>query len=88
MITKQFKIVNAIIAVLAIAAFIYFQYSMKTDELGGYKQGTEQYNGYRYAQDNSLKSADHCDDDPEVNPNKEFLEGCKTYFEHQEDALK
>ena len=37
MITKQFKIVNAIIAVLAIAAFIYFQYSMKTDELGGYK---------------------------------------------------
>jgi hypothetical protein len=88
MITKQFKIVNAIIAVLAIAAFIYFQYSMRTDELGGYKQGTEQYNGYRYAQDNSLKSADQCDDDPEINVNDEFLEGCKTYFEHQEDALK
>ncbi|MFN0297762.1 hypothetical protein ACKVE0_09545 [Acinetobacter albensis] len=88
MITKQFKIVNAIIAVLAIAAFIYFQYSMRTEELGGFKEGTEQYNGYRYAQDNSLKSADQCDDDAEVNPNKEFLEGCKTYFEHQEDALK
>ena len=88
MITKQFKIVNAIIAVLAIAAFVYFQYSMKTDELGGYKQGTEQYNGYRYAQDNSLKSADQCNDDAEVNANKDFLEGCKTYFEHQEEALK
>ncbi|WP_227592262.1 hypothetical protein [Acinetobacter sp. TTH0-4] len=61
---------------------------MKTDELGGYKQGTEQYNGYRYAQDNSLKSADQCNDDAEVNANKDFLEGCKTYFEHQEEALK
>ena len=81
MITKQFKIVNAIIAVLAIAAFIYFQYSMKTDELGGYKQGTEQYNGYRYAQDNQLKSADQCDDDPEIYVNDEFLEGCKKLFE-------
>ena len=80
MITKQFKIVNAIIAVLAIAAFIYFQYSMKTDELGGYKQGTEQYNGYRYAQDNQLKSVDQCDDDAEININDEFLEGCKQFF--------
>lgn len=91
MITKQFKIVNAIIAVLAIAAFIYFQYSMKTDELGGFKEGTEQYNGYRYAQDNTLKSADQCDDekdDPEMNVNADFLEGCKIYFEHQKDALK
>ena len=88
MITKQFKIVNAIIAVLAIAAFIYFQYSMRTEELGGFKEGTEQYNGYRYAKDNQLKSADQCNDDAEININKDFLEGCKTYFEHQEDALK
>ena len=88
MITKQFKIVNAIIAVLAIVAFIYFQYSMRTDELGGYKKGTEQYNGYRYAQDNSLKSVGQCDDDPGINVNADFLEGCKTYFEHQQDTLK
>ena len=80
MITKQFKIVNAIIAVLAIAAFIYFQYSMRTEELGGFKEGTEQYNGYRYAQDNQLKSVDQCDDDAEININDEFLEGCKQFF--------
>lgn len=88
MITKQFKIVNAIIAVLAIAAFIYFQQAMRAEEIGGYKQGTEQYNGYRYAQDNKLKSFDQCDDDSGININKDFLEGCKTYFEHQEEALK
>ena len=88
MITKQFKIVNVIIAVLAVAAFIYFQYSMRTEELGGYKQGTEQYNGYRYAQDNQLKSADQCDDDTEIKTNAEFNEGCVKYFEHQKDALK
>lgn len=85
MISKQFKIVNAILAVLGIAAFLYFQQSMKADELGGFKQGTEQYNGYRYAQDNKLKSADQCNDekdDPEMNINEEFIEGCKTYFKH------
>lgn len=61
---------------------------MKVEEMGGYKQGTEQYNGYRYAQDNRLKSVGQCEDDSEININKDFLEGCKTYFQHQEDALK
>ena len=88
MISKQFKIVNAVLAVLGIAAFIYFQQAMKVEEMGGYKQCTEQYNGYRYAQDNRLKSVGQCEDDSEININKDFLEGCKTYFEHQENALK
>lgn len=84
MISKQFKIVNGILAVLGIAAFLYFQQSMKADELGGFKQGTEQYNGYHYAQDNKLKSVNQCNDekdDPEMNINDKFLEGCKKYFE-------
>lgn len=84
MISKKFKIVNGILAVLSIAAFLYFQQSMKADELGGFKQGTEQYNGYRYAQDNKLVSVNQCDDekdDPEMNINDKFLEGCKKYFE-------
>jgi hypothetical protein len=46
------------LAVLGIAAFFYFQQPMKADELGGFKQGAEQYNGYRYTQDNELKLAD------------------------------
>jgi hypothetical protein len=53
---------------------------MKVDELGGFKQGTEQY---RYTQDNELVSVDQCDDeknDPEMNINDEFLEGCKAFF--------
>ena len=64
---------------------------MSESNLGGKRAGAGRkpnYNGYRYAQDNSLKSADQCDDDLGVNINEEFLEGCKTYFEHQEDALK
>ena len=83
MISKQFKIVNAVLAVFGIAAFIYFQQAMKADELGGFKEDTEQYHGYRYAQDNQLKSADQCDDekdDPEMNVNAEFIEGCESSF--------
>lgn len=84
MISKQFKIVNAILAVFGVAAFIYFQQAMKPDYLGGFKEGTEQYYGYRYAQDNELKSANQCNDekdDPEMNMNAEFIEGCKKFFE-------
>lgn len=83
MISKQFKIVNAVLAVFGIAAFIYFQQVMKPDELGGFKEGTEHYYGYLYAQDNQLKSADQCDDekdDPEMNVNAEFIEGCESLF--------
>ncbi|WP_252053593.1 hypothetical protein [Acinetobacter silvestris] len=56
---------------------------MKPDELGGYKEDTEQYSGYLYAQDN-LKSADQCDDEkdiPEMNIGNDFLEGCRKFFE-------
>ena len=84
MISKQFRIVNAILAVIGIAAFIFFQYQMRPDTLGGFKEGTEEYYGYEYAQMNELKNADQCDDekdDPEMNINEKFLKGCRTYFD-------
>ena len=81
--TPFFMAIYVVLAVLGITAFLYFRQSMKVDELGGFKQGTEQYNGYRYTQDNKLVSVDQCDDeknDPEMNINDEFLEGCKAFF--------
>lgn len=86
MISKQFKLMSTILAVLGLTAFFYFQYQMRPEVLGGYKDGTEQYFGYRYARDNQLKSADQCDDekgDPEMNVNAEFIEGCKKYFKEK-----
>ena len=56
---------------------------MRPEELGGYKEGTEEYFGYRYAQDNKLESADQCDDekdDQEMNINKNFIKGCESFF--------
>ena len=67
MTSKKFNILNAVLVVFGIAAFIYFQQAMKVEEMGGYKQGTEQYNGYRYAQDNRLQSVGQCEDDSEIN---------------------
>lgn len=86
MISKPFKLMSTILAVLGLAAFAYFQYQMRPEVLGGYKDGTEQYFGYRYASDNQLKSADQCDDekdDPEMNVNAEFIEGCIGYFRNK-----
>ncbi|MDD0801227.1 MULTISPECIES: hypothetical protein [Acinetobacter] len=83
MISKQFRIINGILAVIGIAAFIFFQYQMRPDKLGGFKEGTEEYYGYQYARDNNLKNADQCDDekdDPEMNINEKFLKGCRKYF--------
>lgn len=83
MISKQFRIVNAVLAVIGIAAFIFFQYQMRQDKLGGFKEGTEEYYGYEYAQMNELKNADQCDDekdDPEMNINEAFIEGCRKFF--------
>ncbi|WP_249706295.1 hypothetical protein [Acinetobacter amyesii] len=77
---------SSALAVLGVAAFIYFQYQMRPEVLGGYKEGTEQYFGYRYARDNQLKSADQCDDekdDLEMNVNAEFIEGCIGYFRNK-----
>ncbi|MNY93311.1 hypothetical protein D3C78_97210 [compost metagenome] len=84
MISKQFKIVNGILAVIGIAAFIFFQYQMRPDKLGGFKEGTEEYYGYQYTGDNKLKSADQCDDekdDPQMNINDAFIKGCRAYFQ-------
>ena len=84
MISKQFKIVNAVLAIIGIAAFIFFQYQMQPKKLGGFKECTEEYYDYQYARDNNLKSADQCDDekgDPEMNINEVFIKGCRAYFE-------
>lgn len=83
MISKSFKISSTIFAFVGIAAFIFFQQALKDDELGGFKEGTEQYNGYFYARDNKLKSADQCDDekdDLEMNINEKFIQGCQKFF--------
>jgi hypothetical protein len=51
--------------------------------LGGFKAGTEEYFGYRYARDNELKSADQCDDeknDPQMKINTAFVKGCEAFF--------
>ena len=84
MISKQFRIVNAILAVIGIAAFIFFQYQVRPDKLSEFKEGTEEYYGYQYARDNNLKTTDQCDDakdDPQMNINEKFIEGCRKYFE-------
>ncbi|OTG91209.1 hypothetical protein B9T24_15845 [Acinetobacter sp. ANC 4654] len=86
MLPKQLKILSTVLAILGIAAFFIFQYVMQPEKLAGFTEGTEQYNGYRYAKDNQLKSIDQCDDekdDPTINFNQEFFEGCKQYFNHQ-----
>lgn len=80
---KQFRIVKAILVVIGIAAFIFFQYQMRPENLGGFTEGTEEYSGYQYVLMNELKNADQCDDeknDPEININDEFIRGCKAYF--------
>ena len=86
MMTRQAKIISVVVILIliAIAAFLYF-HSMKEEEFGGFEEGTEQYYGYRYAQDN-LKSVDQCDDDkddPSMNFNEEFFQGCQKYFENK-----
>jgi len=86
MLPKQLKILSTALAILGIAAFFIFQYAMQPEKLGGFTEGTEQYNGYRYAKDNQFKSVDQCDDekdDPAINFNQDFFEGCKQYFNHQ-----
>lgn len=83
MIAKQLRIISSVLAILGISAFFAFQYFLQAEKLGGFKEGTEQYNGYRYAQDNQLKSIDQCDDEKDdlaMNFNPDFLQGCKQYF--------
>ena len=63
MLPKQLKILSTALAILGIAAFFIFQYVIQPEKLGGFTEGTEQYNGYRYAKDNQFKSVDQCDDE-------------------------
>jgi len=88
---KQAKIISVVVIliIIVLAAFFYSQSlkepKVKEQEFGGFQEGTEQYYGYRYAQDN-LKSADQCDDDkddPSMNFNEEFFQGCLKYFENK-----
>lgn len=84
--STSFKIISTVLAILGISLFIYFQYQMRSEVLGGFKEGTEQYNGYRYASDNQLKSADQCDDernDPQMKINLKFVKGCETFFKKE-----
>ena len=56
---------------------------MRPEVLGGFKSGTEEYFGYRYARDNELKSVDQCDgekNDPQMNINAKFVKGCEAFF--------
>lgn len=56
---------------------------MCPEVLGGFKAGTEEYFGYRYARDNELKTADQCDDekgDPQMNINAKFVKGCEAFL--------
>ncbi|MGX5700772.1 hypothetical protein ACWKWF_14490 [Acinetobacter kookii] len=82
--TKQAKMIitGVVLILIALAALLYAQ-SRKKEEFGGFQEGSEQYYGYRYAQDH-LKSVDQCDDDkddPSMNFNEEFFQGCQKYFE-------
>ncbi|WP_425919080.1 hypothetical protein [Acinetobacter sp. TSRC1-2] len=74
---------SSVLTILGISAFFAFQYFSQPEEFSGFKEGTEQYNGYRYAQDNRLNSVKQCDDekdDPAINFNPNFSQGCKHYF--------
>lgn len=49
----------------------------------GFEDGSEQCDGFLYAKYNQLKSIDQCDDDkddPEMQINKVFIEGCESFF--------
>ncbi|WP_407303349.1 hypothetical protein [Acinetobacter sp.] len=84
MIAKKLRILSSVLAILGISAFFTFQYFLQTEEFSGFKEGTEQYNGYRYAQDNQLTSIGQCDDEkdePAMNFNPDFMQGCKQYFD-------
>ena len=81
---KQFKIVNVILAIIGVAAFLYFQESIRTQDKEPFKQGTSEYAGYHYAQENKLAGADQCKNakDNAVKAfNAEFLAGCKRIFD-------
>lgn len=49
----------------------------------GFEDVSEQCHGYLYAKYNQLKSIDQCDndnDDPEMQINKAFIQGCESFF--------
>lgn len=69
-------------AIIGLAAFLFFEYEMSSDIAGGFKEGTEEYKGYQYARDNNLKRAEQCDEkaDSQADISEKFIDGCKKYF--------
>ena len=71
-----------IVCIFSIFAVSAYRDYLKT---GGFEEDTNQLFGYQYADINQLKSPKECDDliedDPEDPPPKEWIKGCKHYFE-------
>jgi uncharacterized protein YdeI (BOF family) len=81
---KQFRIVNVVLAIIGIVAFLYFQESVRTEEKEPFQKGTSQYTGYHYAEEHKLTTVDQCKNaknNSTIQINVAFLEGCKTYIE-------
>lgn len=67
---------------LAFTAYLYADYK----RTGGYEENTNGYHGYSFPTTNNLKKVEDCNlaitdfpDDPP--PAKEWMDGCKKYFE-------
>ena len=83
---KRIIAVNSILVFIGVSILIYLQYQLRPEVLGGFKAGTEEYFGYRYARDNELKSADQCDDeknDPQMKIKTAFVKGCEAFFKKE-----
>ena len=80
--SKQFWFVIAAIIVGGIAMIISMKIASQPKVINGFTEGTDQHNGYRFAEANKLKSASECH---QANTNfpgekpvsKEFMEGCE-----------
>lgn len=65
---------------LAFTAYLYADYK----RTGGFKENTDEYNGYRYFTDNNiteLKSCEEVDKEYEEPASKEWMVGCKKFLE-------
>lgn len=81
--------IKTLIIILFCLLGIYCAFAYKNYlATGGYAELSNEYNGYRYPTDNNLTDSKSCDqvniDSPDDPAPKEWLEGCKRYFEiHQ-----
>lgn len=83
--SKQFWFVIAAVILGGVAFVISMKIASQPKVVKGFTEGTEQYNGYYFAEANKLKSANDCH---QANTNfpgekpvsKEFMEGCVGFF--------